>query len=100
MVLWEPWRKPEMMYPYLSLGDGTEIVHSHLIEENGVKKVIVHFERPTPSGFDDARCELPDYHWTEIKGFNPAEIEMFQKLLKSNAHLIFRYAAQGGIRIA
>lgn len=89
-----------MMYPYLTLGDGTEIVHSHLIEEDGVKKVIVHFERPTENGFDDARCVLPEYKWTEIKGFTPSEIDRFRKLLMSNAHLIFRYAAEGGIRIA
>ena len=89
-----------MMYPYLTLGDGTEIVHSHLIEEDGVKKVIVHFERPTENGFDDARCVLPEYKWTEIKGFTPLEIDRFRKLLMSNAHLIFRYAAEGGIRIA
>lgn len=35
-----------MMYPYMTLADETEIVHSQIIEENGVKKVIVNFERP------------------------------------------------------
>lgn len=48
-----------MMYPYMTLADGTEIVHSQVIEENGKKKVIVNFERPTEDGFDSARCELP-----------------------------------------
>lgn len=37
-----------MMYPYITLADGTEIVH---------------FERPTEEEFDSARCELPDYKW-------------------------------------
>ncbi len=32
-----------MMYPYMTMYDGTEIVHSQIIEENGIKKVIVHF---------------------------------------------------------
>ena len=32
-----------MMYPYMTLADETEIVHSQIIEENGVKKVIVKF---------------------------------------------------------
>ena len=89
-----------MMYAYMTLGDGTEIVHSHLIEENGRKKVIVHFERPTPDGFDDARCELPDYKWTEQRGFTADEIDLFTRLIESNAHLIYRYAADGGIKIA
>ncbi|MBR0163325.1 MAG: hypothetical protein IJQ12_01490 [Lachnospiraceae bacterium] len=89
-----------MMYPYMTLGDGTEIVHSHLIEDSGEQKVIVHFERPTADGFDDARCELPSYTWTEKKGFKDEEIKMFTHLLESNAHLLFRYAASGGVKIA
>ena len=52
-----------MMYPYMTLFDETEIVHSQIIEENNVQKVIVHFERPTEGGFDYARCELPEYKW-------------------------------------
>ena len=48
-----------MMYPYMTLGDGTEIVHSQILEEAGQTKVIVHFERPTDNGFASARCELP-----------------------------------------
>ena len=43
-----------MMYLYQTLPDETEIVHSHLIIEDGVPKVIVHFERPTEDGFDSA----------------------------------------------
>ena len=54
-----------MMYPYMILADETEIVHSQIIEKDVMKKVIVNFERPTESGFDSARCELPDYKWTE-----------------------------------
>ncbi len=89
-----------MMYPYLTLADGTEIVHSHLITENNTSKVIVHFERPTDEGFDSARCELPEYHWLYNEGFSDAEIELFQQLLESNVHLLFKYAANGGISIA
>ena len=39
-----------MMYPYLTLPDETEIVHSHLIIEDSVQKILVHFERPTEDG--------------------------------------------------
>ena len=41
-----------MMYPYMTLSDETEIVHSQFIEDKGIKKVIVNFERPTDNGFD------------------------------------------------
>ena len=76
----------------MTLADETEIVHSQIIEKDGMKKVIVNFERPTENGFDSARCELPDYKWTEI--------EMFEELLHSNAHLLYKYAENGGIQIA
>ena len=77
-----------MMYPYMTLADETEIV------------VIVHFERPTENGFDSARCELPDYKWTEKEGYSDEEIAVFEELLHSNAHLLYKYAENGGIQIA
>ena len=89
-----------MMYPYMQLSDDTEIIHSHLIEDHGEKRVIVHFERPTEEGFDCARCELPSYHWIKIEGYSEKEIEFFEKLLHSNAHLLYKYAENGGIQIA
>ena len=89
-----------MMYPYMTLGDGTEIVHSQILEEAGHTKVIVHFKRPTNNGFDSARCELPKYHWQYKEGYSDEEIAMFEQLLHSNAHLLFKYAANGGIQIA
>ena len=75
-----------MMYPYMTLADETEIVHSQIIDEIGKKKVIVHFERPTENGFDSARCELPDYKWTEKEGYSDEEIAVFEEHLHSNAH--------------
>ena len=36
-----------VMYPYMSFEDGTEVVHSDLITDGDIEKVIVHFERPT-----------------------------------------------------
>ena len=89
-----------MMYPYMTLSDETEIVHSQPIEDKGIKKVIVNFERPTDNGFDSARCELPEYKWTEKEGYSDEEIAFFEKLLHSNAHLLYKYAANGGIKIA
>ena len=89
-----------MMYPYMTLSDETEIVHSQLIEDKGIKKVIVNFERPTDNGFDSARCELPEYKWTEKEGYSDEEIAFFEKLLHSNGHLLYKYAANGGIKIA
>lgn len=89
-----------MMYPYMTLADETEIVHSQIISEGTKQKIIVHFERPTEEGFDSARCELPSYDWIIKDGYTNEEIAMFEQLLHSNAHLLYKYAANGGIRIA
>lgn len=90
-----------MMYPYITFGDGTEVVHSQIIHDNGVDKVLVHFERPREDGFDSARCELPSYTWTDWEGrFNEQEKALFEEFLRSNAHLLYRYAASGGVQVA
>ena len=36
-----------MMYPYMTLADETEILHSHIIDVDDILRVEVHFERPT-----------------------------------------------------
>ena len=89
-----------MIYPYITLADGTEIVYTNVFEEDGLQKVEVHFERPTDDGFDSARCELPDYHWLYNEGFSEDEIAFFTRLLENNAHLLYRYARTGGIQMA
>ena len=89
-----------MMYPYLELSDGTQVVHSQIIEEDGEKKVFVNFERAVDGGFDDARCELPSYRWMANRGYSKEELAHFQKFLKNNAHLIYRFAAEGGLKFA
>lgn len=88
-----------MMYPYITLADETEITHSQIIEADGNQTVEVHFERPNETGFDSARCVLPSYQWKFVDGFTAAEMELFNEFLRSNAHLLYRYAAQGGIYV-
>lgn len=82
-----------MLYPYMKLMDGTEIVHSQLIEQDSIGKVIVHFERPTENGFDSARCELPAYRWVLQDGYSDREISAFEEFLKKNYQQILEYAS-------
>lgn len=89
-----------MIYPYMKLQDETEIVFTNVFEEDGVKKVEVHFERPTNDGFDTARCQLPSYTWLIKEGFSEEEIVFFEKFLQANAHIFYKYGACGGIKIA
>lgn len=79
-----------MMYPYMTFDDGTEVVHSQFMHEEGLDKVFVHFERPTQEGFDSARCELPTYHWRSWEGgFSQDDKKRFEAFLSANAHLLY-----------
>ena len=86
-----------MLYPYITLSDETAISHSHIIEENSLQMVEVHFERPTEDGFDMARVQLPSYNWIIKEGFSDSEIQFFEQFLVNNAHLIYRFAQNGGM---
>ena len=82
-----------MMYRYLTLADGTEVVHSDMLAGGRVK---VLFERPDAvDGFHDATCYLPDYTWEDVSGFSPADLERNERLLKSVAHIIMELAQEG-----
>ncbi len=87
-----------MMYPYLTLEDTTEIVHSQM-DENGC--VTVYIEKADEKdGFHNASCVLPKYEWKDIFGFTDDEIEEYEKLIKNNAHLILELSQNGGINNA
>ena len=81
------------MYPFLQLEDKTEIVHSEILKDEKVK---VYIERAVDGGFYSATCYLPQFNWEEIKGFASEDIETFQEILESTAHLIIRFAKEGG----
>ena len=59
-----------MMYPFMTLNDNTEIVHSESIEKDGKEQVEVRIEKPVYGGFHSATCWLPEYRWENIEGFN------------------------------
>ena len=81
-----------MMYPYMTLADETEIVHSQVIEKDGRKIIVMNLERPTQEGFDSARCTLPEYKWLEIRGYSDTETDAFEQLLHDNEQSIFQKA--------
>ena len=62
-----------MMYRYLTLNDGTEVVHSDVLPDGRVK---VFFERSdAKDGFHNATCCLPDYTWSDVSGFSEEDME-------------------------
>lgn len=87
-----------MMYPFMTLDDDTEIVHSELFQDGRVK---VYIEKPDEQDcFHNATCYLPDYEWKEVNGFNDNDIAKYQEIIESTAHLIMEFAQEGGFNNA
>ena len=87
-----------MMYPFLTLDDKTEMVHSEMKPDGSVK---VYLERPDEKDcFHHAACYLPGYRWEDIFGFSKEEISRYQEIIESTAHLILQFAQEGGFENA
>lgn len=72
-----------MMYPFMTLDDETEIVHSEMKPDGRVK---VYIEKPDSDYcFRHATCWLPDYTWEDVYKFSDEDIKRFQGILESTA---------------
>ncbi len=86
------------MYPFLTLNDETEIVHSDMQKDGSVK---VYIEKPDEKDcFHHAACFLPEYRWEDIFGFSNEEIERYQEIIESCANLIMEFSKNGGFENA
>lgn len=87
-----------MMYPFLTLDDGTEIVHSEMRPDGTVK---VYMEKPDEKNcFHHAACYLPDYRWEDVFGFSEGELCHLRDVIESTAHLILQFSKEGGFENA
>ena len=86
-----------MMYKFMEMPDRTEITHSEM-RENGSVKVCV--ERPGEGGFKTAYWELPSYRSFDVEGFSEDELVQQRRYLEAMAHLIIRFARNGGFENA
>lgn len=83
-----------MTYPFLTLADDTEFVHSEMGADGRVR---VDIERPDAKlCFKTASCWLPDYTWENVVGFSQDEVSGLQEVIESCAHLIIEFAQTGG----
>ena len=83
-----------MIYPFMTLNDGTEIVHSEMNKDGKVKVLI---ETPDEKlGFKSATCILPDFDWKNISGYSESELEYLKELVDSEQHLILEFSQTGG----
>lgn len=87
-----------MMYPFMTLEDDTEITHSEMRSDGRVK---VYIETPDEKYcFRHATCYLPGYDWEDIYHFSKEEVDRFQKIIESTAHLILEFSQKGGFENA
>ena len=82
-----------MMYPFMTLEDKTEVVHSEVLKDGRVR---VYFEKPIQLGFKSVECYLPDYEWKNNEGFSDKELIYFDDFVHSLAHIIIELAQHGG----
>ena len=86
------------MYPFMTLDDGTEIVHSEMLPDQRVK---VYVEKPdTKDCFHHMTCYLPSYEIMENVGFTEAEVKRYMEVIRSTAHLIIEFSQEGGLENA
>lgn len=87
-----------MMYPFLTLNDDTEITHSEMKPDGQVK---VYIETPDEKYcFRHATCWLPEYKWEDIYQYSDEQIEKFEEIIRSTAHLIMEFSQEGGFEHA
>ena len=87
-----------MVYPFLTLDDDTEFVHSEMMPDGRVR---VDIEQPDAQlCFKSASCWLPDYTWENVEGFSDNEVTRLQEVIESCAHLIMEFAQTGGFENA
>ena len=91
-----------MMHEFVKYPDETLVVFSDIRKkENGEEYIRVSFERPTENGFDTVVFELPSYEIVEIDGhYSEEEIKEFKETVERGAHLFFKYAREGGLKLA
>lgn len=87
-----------MMYPFMTLDDDAEIVHSEMKTDGSVK---VYIEKPDEKDcFHHATCYLPEYKIEDVFGFTQEEMNRYIDVIKSTAHLIMEFSQQGGLENA
>lgn len=86
-----------MLYPFMTLNDDTEIVHSETLPDGSVKVCV---ETPVDGGFHHMTVYLPEYRIAEVSDYTFDDMEKYMKLIRLNSHLIIRFAAGGGFENA
>lgn len=83
-----------MMYPFMTLDDETEITHSECFPDGRVK---VYVEKADErEGFCDMTCYLPNYEIVSVHGFSQEEQDKYMEIIRFMAYLIMGVSKDGG----
>lgn len=81
-----------MMYHFMTLDDGTEIVYSEMKNDGSVK---VYMEKTDEKdGFHYATCYLPEYRWEDIFGLTEQELSRCRETIETSSQLIIQFAQE------
>ena len=84
-----------MFYPYCTIGEDIEVVHTPL-DETG--HTLVHIEIPDAKYcFKTMDCLIPSYRVSNIVGMTDDEVAYYVEFCRRHAHLLLKYASTGGI---
>ena len=74
-----------MVFPFITLDDGTEFVRSETMPDGRVR---IDVEQPDAElCFKTATCWLPGYTWENVSGFTLEEVGELQKILESKVQM-------------
>ena len=73
-----------MLYPFLTLEDGTTFSHKGKLEDGRYEIVI---ERDG-DGYAHAHCHIPFDGWDEVSGFDDGELELLRRSLDLHSHVV------------
>ena len=68
-----------MMYPYMTFNDDTEVTHSQMLDDGSVK---VYIETPVEDGFKNLTCLLPEYQY-ENHGYDEKELNYWKAFIQN-----------------
>lgn len=87
-----------MIYPFMTLEDGTEITHSEMLSGGEVK---IYIETPDKKDcFHSMVCYLPAYRIENISGYSEEEVNKYMDFIRKAAHLIIEFSQEGGFNHA
>ena len=81
-----------MEYPFITLGDGTQISHSEMLAD---RSVLVYIRK---DAFHRAVLVLPAQEWREVTGFTADELEHIKRIILKMTQLILEFSQKGGFR--